>query len=919
MQIEEKKRMNDRKILTIVRGEEFKLSLKEKIEESDIFYEQYLEAADMLDDIVVISENKEQIDWRKVEQENNIIAFCGERGEGKSSAMMTFINALIKQDDWNSNLIFDECENVKKIVFSKPVIIDPSTFDNVHNILEVIVATLYKEFRIRYDKDSSSFENDKCGELLESFQKVYRIISLLNNPEKMMEEEFDGEANISNLAKMGESTALKRELEKLVKIYLEYMICETGSKHRKLLIAIDDLDLCNGNAYKMAEQIRKYLIVPDIVIIMALKIEQLQMCIQEENFKNYRNVLNSGEKPSEFYEEVRNMAEKYITKLIPRSRRIYLPNVKYIYNAKIRYLDRKGKVIYEDKFLDSLNASLLNMIYIKTGMKFLLNLNSTTWLQANNLRDAVNMIILLGNMPEPEDDMDFEDNIETFSQYIEKEWIPQNFTMSESRELQTLMKLPYFQMNSEVIYLLQERYDHIKKKYEILKKDYNMGSSVCFFWIRKWLDDYRKNVYDRDAEKFSYVFHIFYTIHFNKFFRQRRYEELSHTMGGYIWGNDFNVMFPNAVHGNNVLNRSRFQLLTNTIYNTITERIGKIFEISSEKLNEKGGRISKIPENDSRKEYKMLTWMILGLFSNTFQVRNKNVLSTVNVLTLERIIYSNYTLMKNLNICMENYIVGLCDLGQIYDKVNMEMLGIKWEEYENFFINIENNNREKIAVFRMIFTNIDLIGEFYDYCLNYRDVKEGGEKDDHGRTVAVVNRFFRNVERFLIEYLDIRIREKLSELVVEDQQGQKRIIDISELYADLFLEYDKEWMKTNGKEQEKEKIEEDKSYEEIMKQLNESLLFTISPEEPVLSVSGYLINRTAQNAKANLDNLIHNIRRYYGINAEKNILELDTEELEKYYGEILKIYMMNPALPITKKLCEEYKQIVKKYNDIIKE
>lgn len=378
-------------------------------------------------------------------------------------------------------------------------------------------------------------------------------------------------------------------------------------------------------------------------------------------------------------------------------------------------------------------------------------------------------------------------------------------------------------------------------------------------------------------------------------------------------------MFPNVVHGNVGLNRSRFQLLTNTIYDTIAEKIEEIFKISNEKLSENGGRISKIPENDSGKEYKMLTWTLLGLFSNTFQVRNKNILSSVNILTLDQIVYSNYTLMKNLNICMENYIVGLCNLGQIYYKVNMEMLGISWEEYQNFFIKIENNNKEKIAAFRTIFTNIDLISEFYDYCLNYRDVKEGGEKDAHGRTVAVVDRFFRNAERFLTSYVTTQMEEKLSELVVENQQGVKRIIDISELYADLFLEYDKDWMKANGNEQEKEKTEADEQYEEIMNQLNEKLLSTISPEEPVLSVSGYLINRSAQNVKINLDNLIHNIRRYYGINEAKNILKLDTAKLKRYYSDILKIYVVNPTLQVPKELSEEYKQIVKQYNDVIKE
>ena len=44
------------KVLTIIRGEEFKLSFKDKIGENDIFYDQYLNAAGMLDDIVAVNE-----------------------------------------------------------------------------------------------------------------------------------------------------------------------------------------------------------------------------------------------------------------------------------------------------------------------------------------------------------------------------------------------------------------------------------------------------------------------------------------------------------------------------------------------------------------------------------------------------------------------------------------------------------------------------------------------------------------------------------------------------------------------------------------------------------------------------------------------------------------------------------------------
>ena len=57
--------MNNKKILTIIRGEEFKLSLKEKIETTDIFYDQYLEAANMLEDIVAINDDEKRADWKQ--------------------------------------------------------------------------------------------------------------------------------------------------------------------------------------------------------------------------------------------------------------------------------------------------------------------------------------------------------------------------------------------------------------------------------------------------------------------------------------------------------------------------------------------------------------------------------------------------------------------------------------------------------------------------------------------------------------------------------------------------------------------------------------------------------------------------------------------------------------------------------------
>ena len=111
--------MIDKRELVINKGEEFKLSVREKIDKTDIFYDQYIAAAKMLDDIVAGREDmedghEEKHDiWCKTEYENNVIAFCGERGEGKSSAMISFVKAAYHCSKKGQVSIFEHCENVK--------------------------------------------------------------------------------------------------------------------------------------------------------------------------------------------------------------------------------------------------------------------------------------------------------------------------------------------------------------------------------------------------------------------------------------------------------------------------------------------------------------------------------------------------------------------------------------------------------------------------------------------------------------------------------------------------------------------------------------------------------------------------------------------------------------------------------------
>ena len=93
-----------------------------------------------------------RVKFEKIKEkiENN---WSGERGEGKSSAMCTFIKSLSNIDEEILDDMQIESESIKNTYFDEPIIIDPSQFDNVHNILDIVLAKIYEKFKEDYEKN----------------------------------------------------------------------------------------------------------------------------------------------------------------------------------------------------------------------------------------------------------------------------------------------------------------------------------------------------------------------------------------------------------------------------------------------------------------------------------------------------------------------------------------------------------------------------------------------------------------------------------------------------------------------------------------------------------------------------------------------------------------------------------------------
>lgn len=892
------------KVLTIIKENEFRIFVNEHIDNDDVFLEQYRRAASMMNEIIGASDEKNHM-WKDHEYENNIIAFCGERGEGKSSVMTTFVNAACNYSrdiDYGNSKFFEAYKNehMSNLYLADPVIIDPSTFDNVHNVLDIILAKIFSKFNDKYEEDNACVDARTREALIDQFQKVYKCVSLINNQTKMLDDEFDYEGNISKLSKLGESTNLKRELKKLVAEYLEFMEkCQkktSVSAKKFLIIAIDDLDLCNSNVYKMAEQIRKYLIVPQIIIVMAVRMEQLKLCVREMNLHEFQMLSKSSEQAM-IADETKTMAERYAAKLIPIARRIYLPSVQEIANTHITYKkSANGAVIWDSKHnggtgqdaVHKLVVPILDLLYQKTGMRFLPEKNGNSFLLPYNLRDMINLIVMLIDMENPsgEDEIYYK-NIEQFRRYFEKEWLGSLQYAKMADEMQEMTRMDIDELHYNTYWWLEKIY----KKSERRKDNSNISRKTKqsqdnkFYESIEWFAVFDKNVYESKEKQYAYGFRTLYTIRLNELLRQRNYGGMSFMLNGYIWGDRFVNILPGEQ--TEKLDRTRFTFDTRECFSELYRFINEGEKgISTQSVSDKY-MVSTIGTEDIEKN--MLPWTLFGMFANIYKKGNYyGSYSSDGV-----IIYDNYQIVSEVQISLENYLVGLVNLDIIYEKVNMSKLGIDKNKFMSKVESWKKYNEDAIELARCLASNVDVLLEILDYCIDNRDYKEASEGE---RTRKLVDKFFDNVEEFMKKHGFSKGVEKLRYFYY----GDNAAVNISELYAGLF---DRDVLLIQAR---------NKTVDTLILEFEAKLRGKTKEVEwknNYERVSTYLVNQNANNAKKNLETLADNVCHSLAM-GDKRLPERMVTTLTIYYMDVLEICQQDDK-KLPSEMLNEYKDIMR--------
>lgn len=350
------------------------------------------------------------------------------------------------------------------------------------------------------------------------------------------------------------------------------------------------------------------------------------------------------------------------------------------------------------------------------------------------------------------------------------------------------------------------------------------------------------------------------------------------------------------------IDRSRFALSTVRAYNTIAKELYPNKDILLPESDDKQQYyVKEITQGDLRSKEKIVTWMLLGMLSNTW---NQNEMAQFGYsFNANKMVAMNHSLVQQVQISIENYIVSLCDLDSIYEKVNMEYLGISKEKDDDKFNEImkeiRESNEEVIEICRKIAVNTDVAMELLDFCSERKNIKDGGTKSELERHIMAGDIFFRNVNDFVEKYLE-KESGNIGILNFTYDEGELNII-ISHIYAKLL---------------EAAAVENMMSRDEMVKTFN-AKLHKRAEEVPELErVSRYFVTKTAKNAEANMSNLASNIQRYYSLHRDEKMNEADVLALCDLYKKIMDIYWENPQNEISDEVNNQYKKLRNKYDKV---
>lgn len=363
--------------------------------DDSIFSEVYQNATKAVKDI--ISLNEKYRDWKdcgieRFSNENyisNVISFLGERGMGKSSAMLSFAYYLKKF--YKKEFIAGEKykitsnNNLGFYVMSK---IDAAMIGAGENLLDIVLAKMWDDYILK----ENNLEIDKyiSEHIKGKFSEVKKLYGEYQNFSKNISQGVLAQnSNLSELHTLSRSINLRKIFSELIDCYLTSMDKEYRDNY--LVICIDDLDIVKDCAYNILEQIRMFLTIPRVIILITADIDRL---ILDVSSLFSEKLLSDYTGEDEYIDMVRVYARDYLAKILPVNMRIYMPFLNAIDGEISIHKDEVFSLVYKDtKLISKIDENRFTKDVIAKYLGILLYPDNIAYPHTyKSLRDKINGI-----------------------------------------------------------------------------------------------------------------------------------------------------------------------------------------------------------------------------------------------------------------------------------------------------------------------------------------------------------------------------------------------------------------------------------------------------------------------------------------------------------------------------------------------
>lgn len=360
------------KKIYITHGAEYRAVEECIYEENLLFGDVYVQARDCLEEIIRISEQMQNAEqgvssdlcepyeelgsYGKRKPENivrrrssNLIAFCAERGGGKTSAMISFVRALqnLKKSPNKNEQKEKFWKGKKAFGYHYEIVpsIDPTSMEIDDSILKMVLSHMYTNFqeRVKNERETGTYGNRKEQEredLIRKFLKCFHFANRLNYKTKRpVPMDLEDELEFMEDRECGDT--FRVQLYKLFEDYLQYM---APKKQAMLVVSIDDADVNTARVYDLLEDVRKYLQMPNVVVVMATNMTQLESTVEQHFLEQYKTSLKHNDSMVSV-ERCHSIAEFYLKKIVSSTRQLNLPNLR----EELQSSECNIEVVYRDK------------------------------------------------------------------------------------------------------------------------------------------------------------------------------------------------------------------------------------------------------------------------------------------------------------------------------------------------------------------------------------------------------------------------------------------------------------------------------------------------------------------------------------------------------------------------------------------